>query len=124
MTRRNDLYAAKAFLTANVGGVPPVPVLAAVSGGLDSMCLLHLLTFWGCAHGLAPAAAHFNHRLRGAEADRDEAFVRDWCGAHDVPFVSGTGDVRALAGREGLSLEEAAREARYAFLTGEKERLG
>ena len=124
MTRRNDLYAAKAFLAANVGGVPPVPVLAAVSGGLDSMCLLHLLTFWGCAHGLAPIAAHFNHRLRGAEADRDEAFVRDWCAEHEVPFVSGTGDVRALAGREGLSLEEAAREARYAFLTGEKERLG
>ena len=40
MTRRNDLYAAKAFLTANVGGVPPVPVLAAVSGWIPCACCI------------------------------------------------------------------------------------
>ena len=47
MTRTNELTAAKAFLTEHCGGGEPVPVLAAVSGGLDSMCLLHLLAVWG-----------------------------------------------------------------------------
>lgn len=100
------------------------PALCAVSGGLDSMCLLYLLTVWGRERNIPVTAAHFNHQLRGAESDRDEQFVRDWCGVRGVPFVSGRGNVRELAGREGMSLEEAAREARYAFLTKEKERLG
>ena len=120
MTRTNDLSAARACLEKVEDG----PVLAAVSGGLDSMCLLHLLTAWGREWSITVTAAHFNHQLRGPESDRDERFVRDWCGAHGVPFVSGRGDVRALAARRGQSLEEAAREARYAFLTKEKERLG
>ena len=120
MTRTNDLPAARACLEKIGEG----PVLAAVSGGLDSMCLLHLLTVWGRERNIPVTAAHFNHQLRGAESDRDEQFVRDWCGVRGVPFVSGRGNVRELAGREGMSLEEAAREARYAFLTKEKERLG
>ena len=77
------------------------------------MCLLDLLDRWCRERQAKVAAAHFNHRLRGAESDRDEAFVRDWCAAHDIPFVSGSGDVRGLAEREGLSLEEAARMLRY-----------
>ena len=104
--------------------LPERGALCAVSGGLDSMCLLHLLTVWGRERNIPVTAAHFNHQLRGAESDRDEQFVRDWCGVRGVPFVSGRGNVRELAGREGMSLEEAAREARYAFLTKEKERLG
>ena len=100
------------------------PALCAVSGGLDSMCLLDLLARWCREREAGLAAAHFNHHLRGAESDRDEAFVRDWCAAHDIPFVSGSGDVRGLAEREGLSLEEAARNLRYAFLRREAEKLG
>jgi tRNA(Ile)-lysidine synthase len=92
------------------------PVLCAVSGGLDSMCLLHLLCTWGAQHGFSAAAAHFNHRLRGADADRDEAFVRAYCAERGIPFASGGGDTRALAEREHLSVEEAARNLRYAFL--------
>lgn len=122
MTRTSDLAAAKACLTGLCGA--EAPVLAAVSGGLDSMCLLHLLATWGRERNLNVAAAHFNHQLRGAESDRDERFVRDWCGAHEIPFVSGRGDVRALAARKRLSLEEAAREARYAFLNQQKTALG
>ena len=99
MTRTSDLAAAKACLTGLCGA--EAPVLAAVSGGLDSMCLLHLLATWGRERNLNVAAAHFNHQLRGAESDRDERFVRDWCGAHEIPFVSGRGDVRALAARKG-----------------------
>ncbi len=100
------------------------PALCAVSGGLDSMCLLDLLARWCREREAGLAAAHFNHHLRGAESDRDEAFVRDWCEAHDIAFVSGSGDVRGLAEREGLSLEEAARNLRYAFLRREAEKLG
>ena len=100
------------------------PVLCAVSGGLDSMCLLDLLDRWCRERDGRVVAAHFNHRLRGTESDRDETFVRDWCAAHDIPSVSGSGDVRGLAEREGLSLEEAARNLRYAFLRQEAEKLG
>ena len=81
------------------------PALCAVSGGLDSMCLLDLLDRWCRERDGRVVAAHFNHRLRGAEADRDETFVRDWCAAHDIAFVSSSGDVRGLMEREGLSLD-------------------
>ena len=78
------------------------PALCAVSGGLDSMCLLDLLDRWCRERDGRVVAAHFNHQLRGAEADRDETFVRDWCAAHDIAFVSSSGDVRGLMEREGL----------------------
>ncbi len=90
-------------------------VLCAVSGGLDSMCLLDLLTKWCGGRQGRVIAAHFNHQLRPM-ADRDEAFVREYCGAREIPFVAGRGDVKALAKREGLSVEEAARNMRYDFL--------
>lgn len=88
-------------------------VVCAVSGGLDSMCLLDLLVR-RCGEGRV-VAAHFNHQLRPA-ADRDEAFVRAYCGERGIPFRAGRGDVRALAKERGLSPEEAARNLRYAFL--------
>ena len=90
--------------------------LVAVSGGRDSMCLLHLTLQWGRENGVEVAAAHFNHRLRGETADRDEAFVRDFCRTHGVPFVRGEGDTRALAKHRGMTIEEAGRTLRYAFL--------
>lgn len=92
---------------------PGTRVLCALSGGADSVCLLHWLAHWP---GIAVAAAHFNHRLRGAESDRDEAFVRDLCRRWEIPLTVGSGDVAAAAAREGLSTEEAARILRYAFL--------
>lgn len=91
-------------------------VLAAVSGGVDSMCLLHLLATWGAEHGFSVTAAHFNHRLRGECADRDEQFVWEYCKAHGIPFFSESGDTWALAQREGKSVEEAGRILRYRFL--------
>jgi len=90
-------------------------VLCAVSGGRDSMALLHLLTSMAEAGGFAVAAAHYNHHLRPT-ADRDEAFVRDWCCAHGVALTCGSGDVLARAKETGQSVEEAARSLRYAFL--------
>ena len=99
-----------------LSGLAGKSVLAAVSGGMDSMCLLHLLHTWGRQQGIDVTAAHFNHQLRGTASDGDEAFVRSWCADNGVPFVCGREDVRGLAEREKLSMEEAARKARYAFL--------
>lgn len=91
-------------------------VLCAVSGGLDSMCLLHMLDAWCAGRGGRLAAAHFNHQLRGEASDRDEEFVREICEQWGIPLTVGRGDVREHARREGLSTEEAARNLRYAFL--------
>lgn len=96
------------------------PVLCAVSGGVDSMYMLCRLL----AEGWQVEAAHFNHGLRGGEADRDEAFVRDFCRDRGVPFHAGRGDVLALAAREGLSVEDAARRLRYDFLARTADTVG
>jgi len=88
-------------------------VLCACSGGADSVCLLHLLR--GMPR-LRVVCAHFNHGLRGAESDRDEAFVRGLCEILGVPCITGRGDVAGYAREKKLGTEEAARELRYAFL--------
>ena len=72
-------------------------VLCAVSGGVDSMCLLHMLDAWCKERNGRVIAAHFNHRLRGEAADRDEAFVREICEMWGVPLAVGRGDVRKHA---------------------------
>lgn len=69
--------------------MPGVRVLCAVSGGVDSMYLLHRMTALGAQRGFAVGCAHFNHGLRGAESDRDEAFVRAQCEKLGVPFYAG-----------------------------------
>ena len=99
-----------------LSGLAGREIVAAVSGGMDSMCLLHLLHTCGVDWGIRVTAAHFNHRLRGAESHRDEAFVRDWCRARNIPCVCGGADVAAFAAERHRSVEEAARELRYAFL--------
>lgn len=99
-------------------------ILCAVSGGLDSMCLLHMLDAWCEERGGQVIAAHFNHRLRGDAADRDEAFVREICAKWNVPLTVDRGDVRSFAEREGQTLEEAARTLRYAFLRRAAEEEG
>ncbi len=88
------------------------PVTCAVSGGADSMALLWGMYLLKDKLKIRLSAAHFNHRLRGAESDRDEAFVRDFCAGYGIPFTAGSGEV--IPGKKGL--EAAAREARYAFL--------
>jgi len=112
----NELERARQFLLELPREGERTPVLAAVSGGMDSMCLLYLLATWGAENGFAVIAAHFNHRLRGERADRDEGFVRDWCRVRGIPFVSGSGDTRTRAAREHETAEEAGRALRYAFL--------
>jgi tRNA(Ile)-lysidine synthase len=92
-------------------------VVAAVSGGPDSVAMTHLLRRltprgrWDLA-----AVAHFNHRLRGADADADEAFCGDLARELGVPFFFERADVAAEASAAGRSIEEVARRLRYAFL--------
>ena len=86
-------------------------IICALSGGADSVALLFALYLLKEKLHIDLAAAHFNHGLRGAESDRDEAFVRDFCSRYDIPLFVGSGEVKA--GKKGL--EAAARDARYAF---------
>ena len=90
--------------------------MVGVSGGADSVALLHMLTALAPSMGFTVCAAHFNHGIRGAAADADEAFVRRFCARLGVPLFCGRADVPSLAERRGQTLEQAAREARYAFL--------
>ena len=87
-------------------------VLAAVSGGVDSISLLH----WLYERGVRVAAGHLHHGMRGASADGDEAFVHEFCAERGIPFYAGHVDVGALARERGVSTEEAGRAARYGFL--------
>jgi tRNA(Ile)-lysidine synthase len=64
----------------------PCHVLVGLSGGADSMALLHLLLQWP-TEGLRISAVHIHHGLREETADRDEAFVREYCAAHQVPLT-------------------------------------
>ncbi|MBE6679867.1 MAG: tRNA lysidine(34) synthetase TilS [Ruminococcaceae bacterium] len=93
---------------------PDSGVVVALSGGADSVCLLDLFLECGFAHPVA--AAHFNHNLRGEEAKRDEDFCIELCKKRGVKLFLGSADVNALAKINGKGVEEAAREARYAFL--------
>jgi tRNA(Ile)-lysidine synthase len=98
-------------------------VLAAVSGGADSVCLAHFLRTLGRRKGFSVALAHVHHGLRGSEADRDARFVsalgRQWGLTVSVTSVP----VRAAARQRGQGLEEAARKLRYQALAREARRL-
>lgn len=100
-------------------------ILIALSGGADSVALLLEMKRLQSAGKIGPiAAAHLNHGIRGAEADRDAAFCRALCERLAVPHAEGFADVPALASEKGVSLETAARTARYAFLNAEKSARG
>lgn len=90
-------------------------VAVAVSGGADSVALLRLLLELRSALGLVLAVAHFHHGIRGAEADADQKFVEELAREHALPLHAAAGDAPAHAAAEGLSLETAARELRYAW---------
>ncbi len=91
-------------------------VIAAVSGGADSMAMLWCLHSCREELGVTVSAAHFNHGLRGEEANADEAFVRAFCEEHRIEFYAGGADVAVFAKNSGMTLEEAAREKRYEYL--------
>ena len=92
-------------------------VLVAVSGGPDSLSLLHALAHAREALGLAALeAAHLDHGLRGAESAAEALWVRDWCTERSIPCHLGKADTAAVAKSHQCSTQEAARQVRYAFL--------
>ena len=88
------------------------PLLLGLSGGADSVALLHLLLEQGYRNLIL---CHFNHQLRSAESDVDAAFVKNLAISLQLSFELGTENVQARAAYKKLSLEAAAREARYEF---------
>ena len=97
-------------------------VLVAVSGGLDSMVLLHLLYRLAERNRWVLCVAHFNHELRGRASDADERCVVQTATRLGLRFLAGRGAVRRLAKLRGLSIEMAARELRHKFLAKAAER--
>ena len=91
-------------------------VVTGVSGGADSVCLLHVLWCLKSELGIELAAVHIHHGLRGEEADRDAAFTADFCKKLNVPceivYINAKQEAREL----GISVEEAGRIARYRIL--------
>jgi tRNA(Ile)-lysidine synthase len=99
-------------------------VVVALSGGPDSVALVYLLReLQDAGHVTLAGVAHFNHQLRGAEADADEAFCRSLAAELALPIECGTADVRLAAGQQRRSIEDAARALRYGFLEQAADRL-
>ena len=94
---------------------PGDSVLVAVSGGPDSVALIHILNTISREYSIRLAVAHLNHSLRERESDRDAEFVEALAEHFDWPFYLEKKDVRGFRRRRHLSLEEAARQVRYAF---------
>jgi tRNA(Ile)-lysidine synthase len=91
-------------------------VVVGVSGGPDSLCLLHLLWTQREKLGIRVHAAHLNHLIRGADADADAQFVSDQAARWGVPCTVEARNVPAVARQRGLAIEEAARRVRYVYL--------
>lgn len=92
-------------------------VLVGLSGGADSVCLLHFLRYFAREKHFALAAVHINHGLRGKDALADQRFCKQLCNELDIPFFCEKVNVKKLAKELDLSPEHAARKARYdAFL--------
>jgi len=110
---KNARRASEPLSTATIpdGFSPGEPQLVAVSGGRDSIALLH----WLHAHGFEKLIAiHLDHHLR-AESGEDAAFVKKFARSLGIECIAGTADVAALASDERLSIETAARRARHEF---------
>ena len=91
-------------------------VVVGVSGGADSVCLLHVLAKWRKGLGINLHIAHLNHQLRGVESEADAKYVSHLAGSLGIPVTIDRQDVAAYRLGRNFSIEEAARELRYAFL--------
>jgi tRNA(Ile)-lysidine synthase len=95
-----------------------------VSGGADSVALLRIFAELRPQLGIAPVVLHFNHQLRGKEADEDESFVKALAERFSMECEIGRGDVAAEARLHGWNLEDAARRLRYRFFSSVAEARG
>jgi tRNA(Ile)-lysidine synthase len=98
--------------------LPGQKVVVAVSGGADSVSLLHILISLQEGLGTKLHVAHLDHQLRGSESARDAEYVAGLAALLGVPVTVGRRDVTAYRQARGCSTEEAARELRYDFLAG------
>lgn len=101
---------------------PGSRVLAAVSGGPDSVCLAHWLSVQARRKNLTVALVHVHHGLRGRAADRDARFVEELGKKLGLPATIVRAPVRAAAAKRGLGLEEAGRKLRYRALAARAKR--
>ncbi len=90
-------------------------VTVALSGGADSVALLHCMLSLKDALGISVFALHLNHNLRGEESNRDEQFVRSLCQKWQVPLIVQSADISKISKETGESIELAARHVRYDF---------
>lgn len=114
----------KRYIGANQLIRPGDGVVVGLSGGPDSVFLLYALYTLQGRMGFTLRAVHVHHGIRGAEADRDEAFSEKLCAKLDIPFQAVHVTAPAYATQHGLSLEEAARILRYEALEAARQQLG
>ncbi len=103
---------------------PNDTVIAALSGGADSVSLLYALNSLKEKYSLNIKAAHLNHNLRGAEAERDEKFVRSLCENLKIELFVKSVDIKKIAETEKIGTELAGRNERYKFFSGLSEKYG
>ncbi|MBE6050826.1 MAG: tRNA lysidine(34) synthetase TilS [Clostridium sp.] len=99
-------------------------IVVGLSGGPDSVCLLHLLCSIRERMNIKIAAAHINHMIRGKEADKDEEYAKELCERLGVKFFSLRKDVEKYGKEKGLSSETAGRDVRYNFFNKVKGEMG
>ena len=99
-------------------------LLVAVSGGPDSVCLLHILATLQEELGIRLHVAHLNHQLRGVDAEADAEYVADLARQLGIPATIEKRDVKAYQAQQRISLEEAGREVRYTFLAQVAKSIG
>lgn len=99
-------------------------VICAVSGGADSICLLHIMNTLKSEYGLRLYIANVNHLIRGEESDRDSRFVKAIAKAADIDFFYREYDVRKIASERKIGEEECGRELRYEFFRELSQKLG
>jgi tRNA(Ile)-lysidine synthase len=99
-------------------------LLVAVSGGQDSVCLLHILVRLWEELDIRLHVAHLNHQLRGAEAEADARYVYELAHQLGIPATVEQRDVKSYQAQQHISLEEAAREVRYSFLAQVAKSIG
>ncbi|MFP4136096.1 MAG: tRNA lysidine(34) synthetase TilS [Candidatus Acetothermia bacterium] len=113
--------AVREFLTEH--SIKECGVLVAVSGGVDSLSLLHVLLEEREDFDLELSVAHLDHGIRGEDATKDAEFVRSTAQEFDLDSIVASRSAKELAEEKGLSLEEAARKVRYEFLSSAAEEL-
>ena len=99
-------------------------ILVAVSGGVDSVVLLDLLRQLAPEYSLELVVAHLDHQLRGEESRTDARFVEQLALRYGLSFVSESMDVRVVARKKKIGIEEAARMVRLQFLRTTAEKVG